>query len=512
MMMPKQHRDAMASRIQQRFWYARGRWNTTRRIGQRLLAAGLDVQSPSNLCKALSSDTVVHQFGVWFHRLLPRSVEAPCVRSVINAFGICAFGHQCADRAYADSDRLVELAEAFALSMDAGLRNPPALFDSVLLDHMEAYLTAYCDWVTANEPNVREALIRITASRALQLISRRTQRDAEADHERCAKLSIFFGGAHRIKHFLGALREVQLILGLKGSPFWGPGDTSVFRMMHEALMDETIPRNTVCVKFRANYAQIPPSKVGRFLQDLRAVLMFPLRDSAAIVDMARALDYDSDAFELASFAHRLLPVIARAAPTTAVSQHIAGAWSRGSDALEVLREAAVDLRHAFALDELERCRLHVLRHGHGFHHTPADGVLGRSTVTKLTESWVERAVQGLDRPQLERLAAGDSFALLRFHDHEIVRFVLEARFDVPLLVPEVLQFDIDRMRAIVCDGLAPERVLHMVDTHEVPDALPQYLRDSVETLWKIVFVCRFQHGDCIAAMAQRAAVRMLLAV
>jgi hypothetical protein len=27
-----------------------------------------------------------------------------------------------------------------------------------------------------------------------------------------------------------------------------------------------------------------------------------------------------------------------------------------------------------------------------------------------------------------------------------------------------------------------------------------------------VFVCRFQHGDCIAAMAQRAAVRMLLAV
>jgi hypothetical protein len=511
MMMPKQHRDAMASRIQQRFWYARGRWNTTKRIGQRLLAGGLDVQSPSNLIVALSSDAVVHQFTMWFRRLLPRGVEAPCARSLINAFGIHAFGYQCADRAYADSDRLIELAEAFALSMDACLRDPPASFDSVLLEAMEAYLPAYCDWVTANEPNVREALIRITASRALQLISRRTQRDADAGHERCAKLSIFFGGVHRVKHFLGSLREVQLILGLKSSPFWGPGDTSVFRMMHEALMDEALSRDTVCVKFRAHYAQIPPSKVGRFLQDLRAVLLFPMRDSAAIVDMARALDYDADAFELESFAHRVVLAITRVAPT-ASQPHLAGAWSRGRDALEVLREAAVDLRHAFALEELERCRLHVLRHGHGFHHTPADGVLGRSTVTRLTESWVERAVQGLDRPQLERLAAGDSFALLRFHDHEIVRFVLEARFDVPLLVPEVLQFDIDRMRAIVCDGLAPERVLHMVDTHEVPDALPQYRRDSVETLWKIVFVCRFQHGDCIAAMAQRAAVRMLLAV
>jgi hypothetical protein len=168
----------------------------------------------------------------------------------------------------------------------------------------------------------------------------------------------------------------------------------------------------------------------------------------------------------------------------------------------------VSLRYAFGLDELERCKRNVWRHGDGFHQTQADILVTQLTQTKLTEDWITGVLRR-GHPQLDRLAAGDSYALLRFHDHEVIRFVLEGRFDAPLLVPEVLQFDIERMRAIVCDDLPPERIIHMVDTREVPDDLPKYLKDSVASLQRMVYVCRFQHGDTVANITRRIASRML---
>jgi hypothetical protein len=513
---PKLHRmqtnlrDAMASRIQQRFWYARGRWNTAKRIGRRLLKAGLDLQAPSDIANALSSDRVEHQFAMWFRRLLPRGVEAPCMRSVLNSFGICAFKYDCVDRAYADSDRLIVLAEGFAGRMDASLRTPTRFN---LMEEMDTYLSTYCDWVYANENSIREMLLQTAVSSALQSISHRTQRGADAEHDKCAKLSIFFGGIHAVRHFIRSSRELQFILSLKNSPFWGPGDTSVFRMMHETLMDEryVLSRDTVCVRFRTHYERVPPFRMAKFMQDLRAMLMFPLQDPPAVIEMVRTLDCNPSESELMAFADRLVPLIARAAPNPTASQHITQAWQEcdcPTRVLGALRESAVSLRYAFALEELERCKRNVWRHGDGFHHTQVDILLSRSTNTKLTEDWIRRVLQG--HAQLERLAAGDSFALLRFHDHEIIRFVLEGRFDTPLLVPEVLQFDIDRMRTIMCDGCPPEWIIHMVDTHDVPDGLPQFLKDSVVSLRRMVFVCRFQHGNCFADITQRTAKHMML--
>lgn len=513
--MPKLLHHLMASRIQQRFWYARGRWNTTRRIGKRLLRAGLDLQKPSDLIKALNSDHVMQQFTLWFRRLLPKRIAAPCMRSVLNAFGICAFKYECADRTYADSDHLIELAEAVAQSMDANLRAPAASFDPAALEQMEEYLVVYCVWLSANDTDVREALLQTAVSRALQLITRRTERGANAEHDRFAKLSLFFDGMNAVAHFIQSSREVQLVSGLKHSLFWGPGDTSVFRLLHEILMDERfiLSRDTVCVKFQAHYQKIPPSKVGKFLQDLRAVLLFPLQDPPVITEMVRALDLDPAYSDLSAFADRLMPLIARAVPNPAISQQLSTEWQTCDRetphcVLDALREAAVSLRYAFALEELEQCKRNVWRHRDGFQHTQADVLVSQSTHTKHTERWIARILQR-GHPQLERLAAGDSFALLRFHDHEIVRFVLEGQFDAPLLAPEVLQFDIDRMRGIMCDGYPAEQILEMVDTHEVPDSLPQYLKDSVASLRRIVFVCRFQHGDSIAEITQRVAKRIL---
>jgi len=516
--MPKMLHHVMASKIQQRFWYAHGRWNTAKRIGKRLLEAGLDLRKPAQLLFLLGSTPMPLDFPIWFRRLLPKHVAMSyCMRSVLNAFGICAFKYQCVDRAHAGADRLIELASDVAQALDAKLRSPSA-FEPILLEQLEQYLAAYREWFAANEVNVREALHQALVSFALQNISRRTERAAMSESERACKLSFLVGGSATTTQFMRSSREVQLIKSLPNSKFWGPGDTSIFRLMHEALMDEryVLPRETVCAKFRAHYIHIPLSKTRKFLRDLEAVLLFTLQDPIVTIDMVRALGVD-DVEDYAAFADRLIPLIARAVHMPAqqpLAQQILASWQecdRGSpeSVLGVLREAAISLRYAFALEELDQCQRNVRRGQGGLYHTRADIRISELTTTKRTEAWIARILQHGPHPHLERLAAGDPFALLRFHDHEIMRFVLEGHFDAPLLVPEVLQFDLGRMRGIVCDGCAPERIIEMVDTMEVPDSLPQYLKESVASLRKIVFVCRFQHGQRIADITQSAALRLL---
>ena len=90
-----------------------------------------------------------------------------------------------------------------------------------------------------------------------------------------------------------------------------------------------------------------------------------------------------------------------------------------------------------------------------------------------------------------------------------MRFALAGDFTPP--VPEVLQFDIERMRGLVVPVDGAERLLDMVDTQEVPDDAPQYVKDSVATLGRIVYVCRFQHGERLAEMVRRVARALVAA-
>jgi hypothetical protein len=241
-------------------------------------------------------------------------------------------------------------------------------------------------------------------------------------------------------------------------------------------------------------------------------VLFPIRDDDLLVELTRALDFESTPFHVRDCAERLLPLLVRATPEPQVAQRIAASWdgcdrARLVDILGVMREAACSLRYALALVELEQCRRSVHRHPMGLHHTHADMLIGRSTNTTHTEAWLQRAL--CNHPLLERLAEGDPFALIRFHDHAIMRFALAGDFTPP--VPEVLQFDIERMRGLVVPVDGAERLLDMVDTQEVPDDAPQYVKDSVATLGRIVYVCRFQHGERLAEMVRRVARTLVAA-
>jgi hypothetical protein len=505
----------MACKIQY-FWHAHGRWNTTRRIGRRLLKAGVDIQKPQDLTKALVSDLVQRQFEVWFQRLLPPSKAMPSARIVLNAFGICTFKNDFFDRSYSDSENLVKSAEAFALFLDGILReNSSSSFD--LIECMDTYILEYEEWVTENETNIRQTILQKAVSHALQLISRRIPRPmADADQDKLLRISLLIGGVDELAKVTASSREIRVVARLKESAFWGPSDTSVFQMMHEVLMDErfVLSPDTVLVKFRNQYQQILVHKVREFLRDLPAVLLFPLRGDAIITAMAGALDIDGMHIPdgLAAYAERLMPLIARAAPDPLVSQHIDDSWQRRDRApaaphsvLIALRDAACSLRFAFAQVDVEQCRRSVARHPDGLYHTHADLLISQNTTTTYTERWIRRALRG--HPHLRRLAAGDPFALLRFHDREVLRLALAGGAPGGGPLPEVLLFDAERMRAIagVCDRADEERLIRMVETQEVPDGTPHYLQEAAAALRRLVFVCRFQHGQRVAEITRRLA-------
>ena len=494
----------------QRFWYGRARWITTRRTGLLLIRSGLDLQHPELLTKALGSDKVLSQFAQWFRRFLPDS--SPNAQHLLSAFGVCEHRIDYADAAFTCPRALVASAIAFAQSVDALLRDPDPAVVPRMLQCMGAYLTEFDAWRARNDAALWHSLLKSAVARALRLITTRSLPSADAYRDKMTRMALFVGGADEVARRTGAAPELRVVGRLTSSSFWGPGDASVFKLMHEVLMDErfTLAYESVCVRFRAKHQQI--HKVPPFLVDLRAVVLFPIRDDDLLVELTRALDFESSPFYVRDCAERLLPLLVRATPEPQVAQRIAASWdgcdrARLVDILGVMREAACSLRYALALVELEQCRRSVHRHPMGLHHTHAALLIGRSTSTTHTEAWLQRALRG--HPLLERLAEGDPFALIRFHDHAIMRFALAGDFTPP--VPEVLQFDIERMRGLVVPVDGAERLLDMVDTQEVPDDAPQYVKDSVATLGRIVYVCRFQHGERLAEMVRRVARALVAA-
>ena len=502
----------MASKIQ-RFWYAHARWTTTRRNGQSLISSGLDIQEPSKLTEALGSDKVLRLFTLWLRRFLPKSNEAPDPKHVLSAFSVCAYRLDFADPVFTSPRDLTLAAIALVQSMDTLLREPNPTLVPPMLQCMNDYLLLYHEWRAVNVLAVRQRLLQLAVTRALRLMTSRIQPNPDTARDRSIRMALFMGGMDELTKLTQSSPELKVIARLTSSSFWGPGDASVFKMMHEALMDErfTLEYETVCVRFRTKYQSIPTHKMPEFLVDMRAIVMFPLRNDAIITEMTRLLDFESSPFRLRECAEQLLPLIIKATPNPTVAQRIAAAWEGCDRALlpsilEVMREAACSLRYAYALVDLDHCQRSVRRHPAGFHHTHADMLISRSTNTKYTEAWIQRTLCG--HPLLGRLAEGDPFALIRFHDHEIMRFALAGDFTPP--VPEVLQFDVERMRALLVDNQIPaERLMEMVDTHEIPENTPLYVKENVASLRRMVYVCRFQHGERLSEIIQRLAGEMV---
>ncbi len=348
------------------------------------------------------------------------------------------------------------------------------------------------------------------------MLSKRQIRDE--DTELALRYSILIGGDSAYRQLLLDAPELRVVQSLPESKHWGPGNVSIFRLMHELLVDPNyvLEQRSVLQDFASAYRNLDagsPTDVHRFLMDLRAVLMFPIRDQTTLTRMASCVRMN-EPWDLDAFAANLVPVIVEAIPVQQIADSVQQKWDQGprsaSETLGFLRDSALDLRYAHALLDLDECRRRVRRHPSGFHHTQLSHIIAKSTDTKHTEAWLSRLL-GQGHPLLWRLAEGDPFALLKFHDHSVARFVLEdGCLESP--VPEVLYFDIERMKAIRAQILGPDearRVMRVVTTSTDDDGLNARLLEAASALRNLIFICRFQHGDRVAELARAIARRAL---
>ena len=409
---------------------------------------------------------------------------------------------------YQDTDGAQELSAA-AVSLVEVMKHCIEDYDTpreTFIGSIMQYVPLYNDWFRTNESAVRLTLTQLAVKRTVNAYSKRVTRECET--QLSAELTFLIGGDAEFHRLIMRSPEIQVVYSLQNSHFWGPGNISIYRMMHEVLVDEgfVLDRSTVLTSFSESYRRITSPK--SFLMDLRSVLMFAIRDPVALTAMAGALHIEGQTLDIDEYTSRLIPVIISATPVNTVAETIRRKWSEVSDdvmsKLELLREAALDLRYAYAVEDLEECRRRVARHPSGFHYTDANLMIAKSTETKYTEAWLMRCLR--NHPLLSRLAHGDPFALLKVFDQEIVRFVLNGSFDVP--VPEILLFDLDRMREMhsqILDTRESQAIMRMVlSSEECSNNIR--LKEVAASLRNMIFICRFQHGERVAELIQACAI------
>jgi len=305
--------------------------------------------------------------------------------------------------------------------------------------------------------------------------------------------------------------------------------------MHELLMDGSfkITAETTLPSFSEKYSQIPtsPIAVTGFLTDLRAVIMWPMREDSLLMDMAQVLDVENMQWpeDVKGIANRLVPLIVAMIPNTEVANGIRDDWLAMSpiDALPTvqilafLRDTALKLRFVYGALDLEQCSRNIRRHSGGFYHTAANALISKATQTKRTEMWMQHKLETCTHKLLGRVALGDPFATLGLHDQLIVDFALQGNFVSP--APEILVFDIPRLRLIHASvGLIGEsedanaklritlqKLIDEDDEDNAPPIFPQHLVDAASQLRNVIFVSRFQHGEMFSSLARDIASRLM---
>ena len=499
--MPLLQQHMMAIRIQQRFWYTRCRWITTRRIANKLLALGLDFSRPALFICALTSKEMKQLLVLWLRRIGASHIP---VNTILNAFSIGMFNYMCVYSQSENANALVAASEQFARLLDQRLRisRPVEGFTAA----MDTFIRIYTVWTSANEANIRRELLQRAVMYTLQLLSHRNVIDDRTEH--AARMSLFIGGFDKYTELFQTSPEIKAVNLSSSSRFWGQCDMSIPRLLHEFLMDKhfVFSREHVMSAFTSSYEI---TSIRSFFLDLRAVLLFPQVDAKILTDMAGMMDFETALPEnIPAFAARLIPLIAETViRDRVVSDQIIDAWRvcpRDSthSILQCLKKSARDMRFALTNAELIQYRQKLYRPPFGLYRP--DLCINKHAEFKHTEDWLLRQLTGY--PMLRRVAEGDPFALVRFLDHSVMHYALEGNFNEP--VPEIMIFDLDRMKGIFSHPRNHHiRLIEMADAQVVPEDV--VVRDTVETLRKIAFVSRFQHGARLVGMIRILAKRII---
>lgn len=540
----------MAVRIQQGFWYSNARWATKHRMAMRMIKAGFEYRTTdtrrmelATFIPSVFSPNMQEMLRLWLERVLivnrntVQDVKGTVMR-LTAAYTLAMYGAQLVPLTLEHTPALMLAAEQLSMFMTLMMQDKAYPSETVtrFVQLLRNFLAVYSIWQSKNKTAVHRLLVQQALLHVHDVLS---QRLTALDNKASAMLLlikkysiVLCEPIEVIKDTVLCCKEMKLVRTLPNSSLWGPGNLSVFRLMHELLMNEhfDITIETTLPKFSELYSRIPssPISITTFLADLRAVVMWPIRQDEVLLDMARVLDIENMQWpeDIKGIATQLVPLLCKTIPDNDVNNSIRNEWQSmhpiegvpNQRILAFLRDAALKMRFVYGKMDLHQCRRNIRRHPNGFHQTAANTLISKATQTKRTELWLQHALETYSYQSLERVARGDPFAIMALHDETILDYALQGDFVSPS--PETLVFDVPRLQLIHANvGLIGEteeanarlrKTLRTLvnDDEDVPK-YPQHIVKAAEELRKIIFVSRFQHGEMVSSLARDVATRLM---
>ena len=526
-----------AARIIQRFWFAQARWNTTKRLTQKLRRMCVEYRVYDRyefdkfLLTAFSPEAR-KIFYLWTTRINQRNIGESLpsytedqVGSIQTAYIFSMYPLSTVmDVSSALSISAARVATSLTMVMNE-IRNPVSMS---MRECMDEYLTCYNTWRCTNKERLQLHLVEELLPYVHDAVSQRN-REAELDRKDSLvqKYSALLGvplNVIRAKAF--ASREIKVMYTLHASEFWGPGSLSLFRMMHEVLMDENFDLrfDDSFPSLETKYTPIPTShlKITHLLADVRSVVMWPPASSSMLRRMAFAFDLENEEWpeNVWRIASRAIPIICDAIPNFEAAALCRIQWqdilATSTDTSHVLKHlifCARLLRYEQGCLDLDVCRRNIRRNELGFDHTFASSAISKATRTKRTEEWILQTLLTYPENELRRIADGDPYSLLGLHDQSIVRFALQGDLS-EAHPPEMLVFDMERfkhirtnMQLITCSDPCA-RLEALVNLNCTDGNAQAELNEAASILRRVIFISRFQHGDTFARLARQVAERL----
>ena len=455
------------------------------------------------------------------------------INRALSAYLCALYDTEAMDMSLARADSLYRASQELCDTIEECMRrNPPTTTTTTttqrarkVMQALDSFLNIHQEWVLQNNHIVLRRLASGAIMRMHELIG--SQRLAMADQQfglYAIRSIATTGNADPIRRILFDSPAMRVMRRMADNEFWGAHGMHTSRFMHELLidpefkltMDQTIPALS-----RKYSAKRRIWSVTELLLDAGTVIMWECRSAEDIIALAEAIDLDASPGllnDIPATVERIRRVVCRLVPNTsgdiqyAMELQSIGTGGRAREPLERLLHYALVLRHAWANARVDKVR----ELSNGANVEVLASFLNRFDPQRFlssptTRNWVQAAVLRCDRTTLTtRLAHGDSFALLKLHDHAIIDTVLENAGRVLEIgsVPDILYLDLDRLR-IICSMLhcaqqpgfgALFREL-VTSGEDLSHTLSTQVVEAATKLRTVVFVCRCRYGNTVARMA-----------
>ena len=474
-------------------------------------------------------------------QLLATNDTGNAINRVLSAFLFALYGRDALDVSlphahdlYQSSVRLcLSIHECMVAHTTGANTTCPRTLGRRVVETLGSFLELHREWLAHNSQTILQRLAASAIMRMHDLIGTRHVSQSLPLGSFAVRSMAVTGETEPIRRILFDSSAVRMMRRMARSELWGSHGLHTLRFAHELMMDP---------EYRVSMEQtIPPlSKkyaphrrvwsADELIIDAGTVIMWECHRAEDISELAEAVDldlYPERLHDIPDTVERICGVIARLMPAEAygLEERLPSRLMSTRESLERLLHSTLTLRNSLANATVDELRESATQDGSYLLNMFHPNTL--TVASSNTRRWVqEKVLQCIcdKTAAIDKLARGDPFALLKFHDWAIIDTVLGSvsgavctpSASTAHAIPDILHFDLERIHRIrqtlrshyaQRGRKGTNATFHeLVTSGECLSHTPHADEmEAADTLRMVVYICRYKHGNMIAQLAQHTA-------